>query len=234
MSRRIGVLARLPSLSLLTGIALTAGGCGSGFSHSIPIPKSAIQQGIDAFMPISSGDYVEEDLPVELVADKATVLLNEGDDRIGVLLNVTVRLPEEMPGPPIQEPSGAPAPPFAPPNAPKIGAPKIIPSSAEDAIGDGPPKTVHGTINAWVGVRYEPSNTSFYCHSPEIAELSFDELPPQFSQPVREVIGKLLTEYLAGNAVYQLEDDSKAEQLATAALKGVAVKDGTLYVTVGR
>lgn len=63
-------------------------------SAKIAIPEATIQEAIDGYFPLSSDDYADEALPVEVVITDGQAVLNEGSDRSGFLTHVQVTLPK--------------------------------------------------------------------------------------------------------------------------------------------
>ena len=220
------------------GVTLGLIGCNGKFATEVTVPRDAIQKAVDGFLPVKASDYVEGNHPAEVTLTKATVLLRDGSDKIGVDLAVTVNLPEmpvppapELPGSdltekPEQRPPGPPA-----PLAPGPDLPKKPP--AETTNKKAPAKTVHGSVIVLTGVRYDAQSASFYCQSPATEKVDFEELPDELEQLVRKLSEEAMTAYLSENAVYRIDDQQTATRLAKSALQDVTVRDGKLIVKIG-
>lgn len=192
-------------------VCFASTGCG-GYSLKVVIPQAVIQKSVDAYFPMSTKDDDEWEAPVDVTLSKAKVLLEDGSNQIGFEIGVEVELPDAkqvIPDSRLPTPPG----PLAPP---KIGA-----------------KTIQGSVEVFVGLRYDSPDAKFYCTDPKIKKLVFDDLPAEFLEPLRRATEGLLSEYLAKNSVYTLTDDQTSTSATKAVLKSISVENGTVYAEIG-
>lgn len=206
-------------------------GCQGNWSTEVSVPKVAIQEAVDAWLPVKLSDYIEDEKPVEVALSKATVLLREGTDKIGVEMNVTVDLPSvAVPGRP------TPAAESPPPGLPGLEPAPTPPTPVEKAAasdGKMPAKTVQGTVVVSTGIRYEPESASFFCQYPATERIDIEHFPSELEPLLSKLSEEAMTRYFAENSVYTIDDSQTATRLAKSAIKNVTIRDGKLIIEVG-
>ena len=195
-------------------------GCSGDFSQTISISKDTIQGQVDGYFPMSTADMESVDLPVVVVISDGVVLMEEGSDQLGLEAKVRVDAPDvDVPQP------------KTPPRPPGPGPPGLSPPT--DPPAQSPPKTINGTIAIFGEISYNANEGAFYFTNPQIKEMNFEQLPPQFETPAQKGAELLLGKYLSNNSVYTLSDEETGTRAAKSVLKSVTVKDGKLQVEIG-
>jgi hypothetical protein len=209
---------RVKNLAALTVIGLALTGCGEDSGFEFSVPKSKIQEALNGWLPVSSSTSEASDARASVTLKKATVILREGEDRIGFELAIQVDLPKT---------------PLAGSNQkgplPRLGPPPV-PGLADKESPDG---SIEGTVIVFVGVRYDAAEGAFYCERPVTEKIDLGKLPEKLSPVVARLSEKLMAEYFAKNSVYKLGDETTTNRLAKSTLKKVVVRDGELIVTLG-
>ena len=222
-------------------------GCGGPLLTEIKIPSQAVQAGLDVWLPLELTDYVDEEIPATVSLTSAEIIASDGTDRLGVQMQVDVALLAIDRDKALAAIKGKinekleENPPLVPvPPAPKL--PEPVSKTQTDPASDAPSTTnnepqiverIHGEIIARVGIRYEAETTSFYCHNASAEKIRFDRLPPELEPGVERVCEAALNKYFDENAVYKIEGNDSALDLARSRLKQVTIRDGELFVTIG-
>jgi len=228
---------------------------GCGGSITLDLTQAELQARVDEYFPINSDDYAEEDLPARVTLSDPELLLENGSDRVGLRVKVSVEKKEgapDLPTPPSAPPNAEsdgprPTPPGPPPGLkPPGGLPPTGPGTPETPPAspvesppggakqlDPPPEKLDVTVAASGKIAYRAEEGAFYLLEPSIDEVPFQQLPSVLTEPVRKVTGQLLNKYLTENAIYTLSDEDTKTKAAKMLLKSVAVQDGKLKVELG-
>lgn len=191
-------------------------GCGETFSKTIELPESAVQRMLDAELPLDTSEMEDVDAPVTLLVKDGTVIMEEGRDQLGVIINVELELPERS------ESDNFPERPQ------RSGGP--LRSRLTDRTG---PRTIRGTVTAFGGLRHESDSAEVFVDDLAIEEMQLENLPPQFEAVAMKVTEQMLGKLSASMALVKLEDEGSKGRLARAVLKSVVARDGKLLVTIG-
>ncbi|MEL6109369.1 MAG: hypothetical protein AAFU85_25460 [Planctomycetota bacterium] len=218
---------------LLALLFISLCGCSGPMSTEFAIPPSAVQTGLDAWMPVVLTDYVDEELPAVVTLDEAEVLLSDGTDRVGVQLDLTIVL-EEIDAEAVLDKvateigsSSVPPPPFGLPPAKPPG------SDAGSAASANGVQALKGKVIARTGLRYDAETQSFFCKDVEAESIVVDGLPGDVAPLIQRLCEKGLAQYFSENAVYTIDSEETAVGFATARLKSVTTRDGKLFVELG-
>ncbi|MEO1528962.1 MAG: hypothetical protein AAFX06_26370 [Planctomycetota bacterium] len=220
--------------TLVCLVCVAVCGCSGPMSGEITIPQSAVQTGLDAWLPVVLTEYVDEELPAEITLERASALMSDGTDRIGVEMQLTVVL-KAIEGEQVLEKVAErvgdgplPPPPFGSPPTPLASE-----SQPADSDKSAPVKTLSGTVLLRTGVRYDSSSLSFYCQDVAAESIVFEELPGDIAPLIQTLCEKGLDKYFSENSVYTLASADAGMDFAAARLKNVTTREGKLVVELG-
>lgn len=91
-----------------------------------------------------------------------------------------------------------------------------------------------GKLHLSFGLDYEAQTGTFYLVEPRVENMRADGVPLRFSKGIVQYILPLVQSYLTRIPVYTLNPDSGgAQNVARKTLKGIAIQDQALKVTLG-
>ncbi len=79
-------------------------------------------------------------------------------------------------------------------------------------------------------IRYDSKRGAFYLDKPVIEKLQVDNLPKKYLPQVKDMAQKALSKSLSSKPLYQLNDKDLRQKLAKSMLKGISIKNETLFV----
>jgi hypothetical protein len=224
-------------LFVLLTFALSS--CSGDLSFQLEVPPEKLEEKLNEKFPISTTE-IEESAPVEVLLSDPELILEEGNDQIGLRLTAEVTPPEiEMPEMPSDMPEAPSDVPEAPSDVPEVPADLPLPEAPSlPKPGSGLPSPLRqsdmltGKVTIFVSLRYDAEQKAIYMTEPNITELAFDVLPEMLSEPVSAAIEQVLAEKFAEDPII-LPQDEALVKAATAVMKSVTVKNGKLLIEFG-
>ena len=226
-------VAFMPTVGL-AGLLFFSCGCSGDLSTEVTIPNSAVQVGLDAWMPVVLNDYVDKDLPVSATLVKTEIVASDGSDRLGVKMHLKTVI-HQLDANKVMEAIETEVANLAPPGFPEThaGHPSISKAPQRKPDDGEIVDEIRGTVTTRVGIRYEASTAKFYCQDAKAEEIIFDKMPSHLEEPIKRLCEEALNKYFAENSLYTLSGDNTTITLAKSALKNVSVRDGRIVVELG-
>ena len=103
----------------------------------------------------------------------------------------------------------------------------------EERAANRDPEVLSGTLTVSTTVSYEASSGELFLTDFGIEEMTIDQLPGRFNDPVTNLASSLVSRGLDQVPIYQIDDSSLGGSIARALLNDVVVEDGVLKITVG-
>ncbi|MEM6470669.1 MAG: DUF1439 domain-containing protein [Planctomycetota bacterium] len=211
--------------------------CGCSGSAEITIPNSAVQSGLNLWMPVVLNDFVEKELPATVTLERTEVIARDGSDRLALKMHLNTVIHEMDPRKAIEESGIANGlkssfrdlPPVKPPFGGRAEPSRTDESASNANVVD----RVKGTVTVTFGIRYEAATAEFYCDEVRAETVEFEKLPTELKQPVKKICEQALDRYFAENSVYTLDGDDTAINVAKSSLRNVTIRDGNLVVELG-
>ncbi len=97
----------------------------------------------------------------------------------------------------------------------------------------GQQKPLGGDAVASAGLRYDPTDYSFYLDDPNLKSLTVQGIPFQYTELVDKVAAELAQERLDRTPIYTLRKNDLKQTTARLVLRGFVVQDGRLIITLG-
>jgi hypothetical protein len=93
---------------------------------------------------------------------------------------------------------------------------------------------VQGTGSAKISgtLKYNASKGEFYFKNPKIEQLEINQVPNQFIPEIKNIAQQLVTQVLATQPIFKLNDNDVKQKLAKSVLQSVAVKNEILFVVL--
>lgn len=93
---------------------------------------------------------------------------------------------------------------------------------------------VQGTGRAKISgtLKYNANKGEFYFKNPKIEQLQINQVPSQFIPEIKNIAQQMVTQVLARQAIFKLNDNDVKQKLAKSALQSVSVKNEILFVVL--
>lgn len=82
-------------------------------------------------------------------------------------------------------------------------------------------------------LRYDPERGEFFLSEPEVERFMLPSVPEKFTAKANDVVSLALREWCERFPVYRLKEGKTNHDLAKLVLKGMAVRKGKLFLTLG-
>ena len=89
-----------------------------------------------------------------------------------------------------------------------------------------------GSAKITGSLKYDATKGEFYFNNPKIEHLEINQVPKQFIPDIKNIAQQLVTQVLAAQPIFKLNDNDVKQKLAKTALQSVSVKNEILFVVL--
>jgi hypothetical protein len=103
----------------------------------------------------------------------------------------------------------------------------------QERAADRDPTVLSGTAGVSTGIRYDNDAGALYLDGVNIDQLSVDQLPQRFNEPVTRLVSASITRALQDTPIYEIDTETKAGGLVDTLLRDLTIENGVLKITIG-